>query len=157
MKLTLLAALAMFAALPALADTGVQIIDPYARVIGPSGAAYFRLTNHEAKDEALLSATSPDAGMVMLMQSAEDANGVMQMQDMAAGFPIKPDADFVLGSAGAHVMLMALTRKIKAGDTITLILTFQNAGDVTVTIPVDNKRTADPGMGPTPNDATSGQ
>lgn len=155
MKLTLLAMIAMLTAFPALAQ--VQVTDPYARVIGPSGAAYFRLTNHDAKDEALLSATSPDAGMVMLMESAQDASGVMQMKGKAAGFPIKPDADYVLGSAGAHIMLIDLTHKIKSGDTITLILTFQNAGKVTVTVPVDNKRTADPGMGPTSNDVTSVQ
>ena len=155
MKLTLLATVALLTAFPAFAQPGVRVIDPYARVIGPSGAVYFRLTNHQGKDEALLSATSPDAGMVMLMESAADAKGVMQMKDMAAGFAIKPDADYVLGSAGGHVMLMDLTRKIKAGDTITLVLTFQNAGEVTVKIPVDNKRTADPGIGPTPNDAAS--
>ena len=155
MKLILLATLAALIALPALAHNGMHILDPYARVIGPSGAAYFRMFNGEDQDEALISATSPDAGMVMLMQSGADANGVMKMTGMADGFPIPPGQAFVLGTNGAHVMLMDLTHKVKPGDTITLILTFKNAGDVTVKIPVDNTRTTDPGAGPTPNDAMS--
>ena len=67
MKLTLIAAFAALLALPAYAHDGVHIIDPYARVIGPSGAVYFRIGNDEAVEDRLISATSPDAGMVMLM------------------------------------------------------------------------------------------
>lgn len=151
---TLALALASLA-LPAAAQDGVHIIDPYARVIGPSGAAYFRLMNKETQDEVLLSATSPDAGMVMLMHSAPDANGVMQMKDQPEGFAVKAQDELVLGSSGSHVMLMGLTHKIKAGDMVTLVLTFKNAGEVTVTLPVDNKRVADPGEAPTAHDAAS--
>ena len=153
MKLPLLAAFAALIGFPALAQNGIEILDPYARIVGPAGAAYFRLFNDEAKDEALLSATSPDAGMVMLMQSMADPKGVMKMNQMADGFAIAAGQAFVLGNAGAHVMLMNLTRKIKTGDRVTLILTFKNAGAVSVTLPVDNARTTDPG--PTPNDAMS--
>lgn len=142
-------------ALPAAAHNGVHIIDPYARVIGPSGAAYFRLLNNELTDEVLLSATSPDAGMVMLMHSAADANGVMQMKDQPEGFAVKAQEELVLGSSGSHVMLMGLTHPIKAGDMITLVLTFKNVGEVTVTLPVDNKRVADPGSEATAHDAAS--
>ena len=45
MKLTLIAAFAALLALPAYAHDGVHIIDPYARVIGPSGAVFFRIGN----------------------------------------------------------------------------------------------------------------
>lgn len=155
MKKLLLAAVAALFALPAAAQDGVHVTDPYARIIGPSGAAYFRIENHETADDALISATSPDAGMVMLMQSSADANGVMQMKDMADGFPVPAGSAFVLGSNGAHVMLMNLTRSIKAGDSITLTLTFKSAGPVTLTVPVNNTRKDDPGAGPTPNDAES--
>lgn len=155
MKLTLLAALAALFALPVAAHNGVHIIDPYARVIGPSGAAFFRIVNHETTDDVLLSATSPDAGMVMLMSDSADAAGVMKMAVVPDGFTVKAEDARVLASAGDHVMLMDLTHPIKQGDVLTLVLTFQNADEVTVTLPVDNKRRTDSGAGPTPYDAES--
>ena len=155
MKLTLLAAFAALIALPAAAHNGIHIIDPYARVIGPSGAAFFRVLNHATTDDILLSATSPDAGMVMLMNDSADANGVMKMTEVPEGFTVKADDARVLASAADHVMLMNLTHPIKAGDALTLILTFKNAGEVTVTLPVDNKRRTDSGEGPTQYDAES--
>jgi hypothetical protein len=45
---------------------------------------------------------------------------------------------------------------LKAGDTVSLVLTFEKAGEVHVSLPVDNDRKTPPGMGPTPNDAQSG-
>lgn len=155
MKLPLLAAFVALIALPAAAQTGVQVIDPYARVIGPSGAAYFRIVNDTAQEDTLISATSPDAGMVMLMNDHADANGVMKMTNVPDGFAIKPGEERLLASVGDHVMLMSPTRKLKNGDTITLTLTFKNAGAVTVTLPVDNKRLTEPGNGPTTFDAHS--
>ncbi|MGV8986609.1 MAG: copper chaperone PCu(A)C [Cypionkella sp.] len=155
MKLLLIAAFAALIALPAAAHNGVHVIDPYARVIGPSGAAYFRIVNHETADDTLLSASSPDAGMVMLMNNHADANGVMKMTNVPEGYVIKAEDTRVLASAGDHVMLMSMTHKLKNGDKITLVLTFKNAGEVTVTLPIDNKRLTESGAGPTPYDASS--
>lgn len=155
MKLILTAAFAALLALPAAAHNGVHVIDPYARVIGPSGAAYFRIVNHETTDDTLLSASSPDAGLVMLMNDHADANGVMKMSNLPEGLSVPAEDQRLLASAGDHVMLMNLTRKLKDGDKITLILTFQHAGAVTVTVPIDNKRLTESGMGPTQYDAES--
>ena len=156
MKLTLIAAFAAVLALPALAHDGVHIIDPYARVIGPSGAVYFRLGNEAAVDDTLLSATSPDAGLVMLMTSRAGSDGVMKMADVPDGFFVPAHGEHVLASGGDHVMLMSLTRRLKPGDTVTLVLTFAKAGEVHVSLPVDNNRKTPPGMGPTAFDARSG-
>ena len=130
MKLTLIAAFAALLALPAYAHDGVHIIDPYARVIGPSGAVYFRIGNDEAVEDRLISATSPDAGMVMLMTSRASSDGVMKMASLPDGMTIPANGERVLASAGDHVMLMSLTRSLKAGDTVTLVLTFEKATTV---------------------------
>ena len=156
MKLTLIAACAALLACPALAHDGVHIIDPYARVIGPSGAVYFRIGNDEAVDDTLVSATSPDAGMVMLMTSGAGSDGVMKMTSVPEGISVPANGERVLASGGDHVMLMSLTRGVKAGDQVTLILTFERAGTVTVVCPVDNARKTPPGVGPTAFDAQSG-
>jgi len=157
MKLTLIAALAALIALPVYAHDGVHIIDPYARVIGPSGAVYFRIDNAQTVDDRLIAASSPDAGMVTLMSTSANADGVMKMADAPDGFSIPAGGERVLASAGDHVMLMSLTRSLKAGDTVSLVLTFERAGVVTVTLPIDNNRKTPPGAGPTPFDAQSGQ
>ena len=156
MKLTLIAAFAALLARPAYAHDGVHIIDPYARVIGPSGAVYFRIGNDEAVEDRLISATSPDAGMVMLMTSRASSDGVMKMASLPDGMTIPANGERVLASAGDHVMLMSLTRSLKAGDTVTLVLTFEKAGEVQLSLPVDNTRKTPPGAGPTAFDAQSG-
>ncbi len=160
MKLTVFAVLTAFAAASianAAAAQNVQITDPYARVIGPSGAVYFRMMNHQATEDTLLSATSPDAGMVMLMNDHADANGVMKMTDLPDGLAVKPESDRLLAPVGDHVMLMDLTRKLKDGDSLTLVLTFKTAGEVTLKLPIENKRLTEPGNGPTRFDAASAE
>lgn len=154
MRFPFLTAALALVALPALAD-GLRIIDPFARVIGPSGAAYFRLVNPLPKEDVLLAASSPDARMVMLMQSQADASGMMKMVGKPEGFVIPAQGQALLENGSGHVMLMSLTHPIKAGDKITLILTFKEAGQVSVILPVDNKRKTGPGAGPTPNDVTA--
>lgn len=153
----LLAAAPAFALAPsfALAHEGVHVTDPFARFIGPSGAAYFRLTNHAAADDRLIAASSPDAGMVMLMSNAADANGVMKMSNLDA-IDLPGESSHDLAPEGDHVMLMEPTHPVKDGDTVALILTFEHAGQVTVTVPVMNKRMDPPGAGPTGFDAASG-
>lgn len=151
-----LTAFAPFVA-PAYAHEGVHVSDPFARFVGPSGAAYFRITNHADADDRLISASSPDAGMVMIMTSAPDANGVMKMSDLPEGIVVPAETSHDLAPGADHVMLMAPTHKVAEGETVTLILTFEHAGEVTVTIPVLNKRQDPPGDGPTGYDAASGE
>ena len=152
--LKLLALPALLLASPALADNGIHVSDPYARIISGSGVVYFMIDNHVASDDSLISVRT-DIAMAMLMSSAEDANGVMQMRPVMAGFPVKAGGRLVLQSAADHVMLSGLTAAPEQGATFSLILTFQKVGEVTLTVPVDNTRRTPPGMGPTDYDARS--
>lgn len=147
------AALLLAMTLPAAAHEGVQITDPYVRILVGSGAVYFMMMNHSATDDQLLSAASPDARMVHLMTSGANADGVMAMSTTDSGFAVAAEESRTLAGAGDHVMLMGVTRKVKTGDTVTVVLTFRNAGEVTLTVPVDNQRTTPPGGGPTAFDA----
>jgi copper(I)-binding protein len=147
------AALVLAMTLPAAAHDGVQITDPYARVMVGNGSVYFMMSNHAAAGDVLLSAASPDAEMVHLMNSSADANGVMQMENVDGGFAVEAEGSRTLAGGGDHVMLMGMTRKVAPGDTVTLVLQFERAGEVTLQVPVDNKRTAAPGPGPTAFDA----
>lgn len=147
------AALLLAMTLPAAAHDGVHITDPYARILVGSGAVYFMVMNHAATDDVLVAASSPDAQMVHLMNSSADADGVMKMADVEGGFPIEAEGSRTLAGGGDHVMLMGVTRKVVTGDTVTVVLTFERAGEVTLTVPVDNQRKTPPGAGPTAFDA----
>lgn len=143
-------------ALPALADDGIHIRDPYARIINGAGAVYFQIQNMAQAPDVLLQATSPDAQMTGLMNSSADANGVMKVRDVAQGFVVDAGTTRILSGGADHIMLMAVPRKYKNGQTVTLTLTFEHAGQVTVTVPVDNARSSAPSAGPTAFDAASG-
>ncbi|MEO8241330.1 MAG: copper chaperone PCu(A)C [bacterium] len=152
--LKLASLLVVLLALPAVAHEGIHIHDPYARVIGPSGVVFFMIDNQEHVDDTLLSVTSTTA-TAMLMNDTADANGVMKMSMVPDGFVVKAGQTRLLTNVSDHVMLSAFTSKPKPGDTIEIILTFRNVGDVKLTVPVDNARRSDPTMGPTQYDAKS--
>jgi copper(I)-binding protein len=140
-------------AMPAVADTGLTITDPYARILMGSGVVYFRVENTGDQGDTLLSA-STKVGMTMLMTSSTDANGMMGMDMAPDGFDIAAGAERVLMSGGDHVMLMEVTDAPEAGETVLVELTFREAGAVTLTVPVDNLRRTPPGAGPTAFDVT---
>lgn len=149
------AAVLLLSSIPSLAHDGVHINDPYARVLAGSGVVYFQIENMQTVPDTLIAARS-DLGMTMLMNNTEDANGVMQMR-MVDGFAVDAGQVRVLQPAGDHVMLSGVTARPKTGETITVVLTFATAGDVTVTVPVDNTRRTPPGAGPTPFDVMSAE
>lgn len=135
------------AALPAAAHDGVHINDPYARASMQSGAVFFVIVNHAAVDDRLVAASAPDvAEVVQLHTHKEDANGVMQMMEVPEGFVIPAHGTHALQRGGDHVMMMGLKKPLVDGDTIALTLTFEHAGEITVQVPVDNKRMEGPAV-----------
>jgi copper(I)-binding protein len=137
-----LTGLAFAFAVPAFAQDGVTIDGAYARFIpgAMSGAAFMVLENHAAVDDRLTSVTSEVAKRVELHTHKAGADGMMQMIHVPEGFAIPAGGTHELKRGGDHVMLMGPTRKLQDGDTISVTLTFEHAGDVTVEIPVDNAR-----------------
>ena len=136
----ILAALAL-SALPAHAHDGIHVEDAYARTTPRSAAVFMTITNHGGAEDRLLSARTEAAGMAGLHTHTETADGVMTMPDVPEGFAISGHETRALARGGDHVMLMGLTRPLKPGDTIHLILTFEHEGEVTLDVPVDNDRT----------------
>ena len=155
--LKLLALPALLLALPAAADEGVHIVDPYARILTTgAGIVYFTINNHSAEADTLISVQT-DIGGAMLMTSAEDASGVMKMTMVMEGFAVGAGESHALQPAGDHIMLMDLTTEPGQGESFQVILTFAHAGEVALSVPVDNTRRTAPGMGPTPFDVLSGE
>ena len=136
-------------ALPAHAHDGIQVEDAYARASAQSGAVFMTIVNHAASDDRLLSARTDAAVRAELHTQTEDANGMMQMPHVPQGIAVPAQGSHALAGGGDHVMLMGLTTPLTSGDTITLILTFERQGEVTLDVPVDNDRK-------TPDDAATG-
>lgn len=147
---TLATALAAAAfALPAFA-ADITVEDAYARSASPmakSGAAFMILHNAGATDDRLVSAASDAAMRVELHTHKATGDGVMQMMQVEDGFVVPAGGTHALARGGDHVMLMGLAQPMRQGDTITVTLTFETAGEITVEIPVDLERAPDPGMG----------
>ena len=136
--------------LPALAQDGVHIENPYARSmggIGASGAVFFEITNHADVDDRLIDARSDVAEKVELHTHKDDGNGVMQMLHVPEGFAIPAQGTHALQRGGDHVMLMGLKAPLKDGDIITVTLIFDGAAPVTFEAVVDNNRKPEDGMG----------
>lgn len=147
-KTVFAAAAAAFIALPAFAE-GIVIEDAYARAstgMSKSGAAFMIIKNDTDTDDRVIAAASDVAARVELHTHISDQNGVMQMVEVEEGFPVPAHAQHALQRGGDHVMFMGLNRALNHGDTVTVTLTFEKAGDVTVDILVDLERKPMHGM-----------
>lgn len=121
----------------------IMISDPYVRVStakSKSGAAFMTIMNHGETDDQLIAATSEISNKTELHTHKEDDNGVMKMLHVEEGFAIPAGGAHMLERGGDHVMFLGLTESLEQGDVVTLTLTFEKAGDITVDVPVDLKR-----------------
>ncbi len=102
---------------------------------GGNGAAYLLLKNTTNQDDELIGASSDGAQAVEIHLSQMKADGTMEMtQQQSIAIPAGKALELKPGSY--HVMLIGLTRDLKAGDEITLTLKFKNRADLTLTVPV---------------------
>lgn len=142
MKPLIIAALSMFAAAPALACEVARVGDievehAWSRAtIGADrpGVVYLSIRNTGATDDALIGVATPIAGMPMLHETVV-SDGIASMPH-AMSVPVPAGQTVALAPGGFHGMLMGLTQALDKGDTFPLTLTFQTAGDVTVTVDV---------------------
>lgn len=140
---------ALLLATPAFAD--IEIVDPYARASGMNamaGAAFFEIRNTGDEDDRLIGASATISKLVELHTHKDMGDGVMKMMEVKEGFPVPAHGSHMLQRGGDHVMFMGLIDPMEQGETISVTLTFEKAGDMTVEIPVDLERQAlQPGMG----------
>lgn len=121
----------------------IMVKDAYIRSSTPSsptGAAFMMLMNSGSSDDRLVAASSDVAGRVELHTHIEDANGVMKMTEIEGGIVVPAGEMAVLKRGGMHVMFMGLKQPLEQGAEIELTLTFENAGEVNIKVPVNHKR-----------------
>lgn len=98
------------------------------------GVVYLTIRNTGSTDDTLTGLVTPIAGMPMLHQTVI-TDGVASMPH-AMSVPVPAGQTVALEPGGFHAMLMELTQTLEKGASFPLTLTFQNAGEVTVSVDV---------------------
>ncbi len=120
----------------------ITIEHPYARVsmmMAKSGGAFMQISNNSAENDRLISASSDAANMVQIHENII-VDGIAKMRELTDGIVIPANGTAMLQRGGNHIMLMGLVNPLMHGDVITITLVFENAGEITIEVPVDNER-----------------
>jgi len=102
-----------------------------------NGAAYFTIINPTGEDDRLLSVAGQVAFAIELHETSND-NGVMRMRHHTDGVSVPAHSILPFAPGGNHVMLMDLRQPLTSGQSFTLTLTFATAGEVEVTIQIQD-------------------
>lgn len=115
----------------------VTVTTPFSRASAPmakAGAAFLTLNIDEGEDK-LVGATTPVAEKAELHTHLME-DGIAKMRPVQGGIPVKAGTPTELKPGGLHIMLMGLKAPLKEGESFPLTLTFEKAGAVQVTVPV---------------------
>jgi len=122
----------------------LEIENPWVRPsTGPNGAIYLEIDNKGNAPDRLVAASTTAANKAELHTHIMDGN-VARMRPVD-GIEVTPGSATVLRPGGLHIMLLGLKAPLKEGDTVALTLTFEKAGKVDLTVPVQKSAA---GMGP---------
>jgi len=134
----------MLCGLPALLSADTIIIkDAYAYRATPSskaGGIFMMIHNHGVANDRLVSVASTAARKAELHTHIEYADGVVKMRPALNGFAIDAGKMAMLKRGADHIMLMGLRSSWHQGDLISIVLTFEKAGEMTLDVPVDLNR-----------------
>jgi periplasmic copper chaperone A len=136
--IALLTAFACPAFAQATATSTITVDQPWARATAAgaqTGAVYLTLDNKGSTPDRLTGASSDVANKLQIHEMKVE-NGVMQMRELAGGLSIPAGGSVVLKPGSYHVMLIGLKKPLTAGEKFPLTLTFEKAGTISVTVPV---------------------
>ena len=105
----------------------IDVVSPYIREVPPgvtTSAAFLTLKNNTDKASSLVKVSSYAAKNIELHEHTHK-DGMMEMRQVEK-IIIPAQGETTLKPGGYHIMLIALTRKIKSGDKVTLELEFDN-------------------------------
>ena len=112
----------------------------------PTGAVYLVLSNNGAEMDRLIAAATPVAEKASL-HTILVVDGVIKMRPVDA-IEIAPGEPSVLQPGGLHIMLIGLKQPLKRGETVPVILTFEQAGEVEVMSHVQSAGAMNAGVAP---------
>ena len=119
-------------------NTSIVVEQPWARATpggAKNGAVYMTLDNKSGTADRLTGASSDVADKLQIHEMKVE-NGVMKMREITGGLPIPASGSVVLKPGSYHVMLVGLKKPLTVGEKLSLTLTFEKAGNISVTVPV---------------------
>lgn len=125
------------ASIAAVFGADVEIDGAYARASipnVPNSAAFFVIKNNSDKDIAITSANSDIAEKNELHTHIKENQMLKMIKIEKLVVPAKSSLE--LKSGGDHVMLMGLKKELKAGDEISLELSFSDGDKKSIKVPV---------------------
>lgn len=125
------------ASIAAVFGADVEIDGAYARASipnVPNSAAFFVIKNNSDKDIAITSANSDIAEKNELHTHIKENKMMKMMKIEKLVVPAKSSLE--LKSGGDHVMLIGLKKELKAGDEISLELSFSDGDKKKIKVPV---------------------
>ena len=110
----------------AVASAQVRITEPWVRGTVPQQKASGLFMQIDAvQDVRLLGGSSPVAGVVEVHEMAMEGD-IMKMRALKNGLEIARGRTLSLKPGGYHVMLLDLKQQLKAGDSVSVTLTFED-------------------------------
>lgn len=125
------------ASIAAVFGADVEIEGAYARASipnVPNSAAFFVIKNNSDKDIAITSVNSDIAEKNELHTHIKENQMLKMMKIEKLVVPAKSSLE--LKSGGDHVMLIGLKKELKAGDEISLELSFSDGDKKSIKVPV---------------------
>lgn len=116
----------------------IEIVDPWARsstMEGGNSAIYMMLRNTSDTADKLIGVSGDIADAVEIHETTMD-NGVMSMHPVEGGLEVPGKGSVELKPGSYHVMLIGLTKALKAGDMVTVKLEFESGASVELMAPV---------------------
>ncbi|MEM8651312.1 MAG: copper chaperone PCu(A)C [Pseudomonadota bacterium] len=98
-------------------------------------AGYLTIRNDGSEPDTLLGGTVDFAAKVDVHEM-KMTDGIMKMRPLADGLAIPPGETVILKSGAEHLMFMKLKEPMTEGETRTVTLSFEKAGEVEVKFPV---------------------
>ena len=99
---------------------------------GSMTAVFGTLSNSAGSPVTLTAVTTDVSPRAELHEMASDGSGSMSMREKEGGVEIPAGGDSVLQPGGEHVMLFDLSSPLKAGDQLSMTLTFSDGSTTDV-------------------------
>lgn len=122
---------------PAAGSGALSVEGAWARAsIGDSkvSAVYLVVTNRGEAADRLVGAAADRAGHTMIHRSVVE-DGVMKMRRVES-VEIPPGESVRLDPGGLHVMLRGVSSRLETGESISVTLVFERAGELALSVPV---------------------
>ncbi|PYE84872.1 copper chaperone PCu(A)C [Pseudoroseicyclus aestuarii] len=134
-------------------EAAVQVGDltiaaPFARATLPNqpvGGGYLTITNDGEADDRLTAVTSDASDRAEVHEMSMDGD-VMTMRALDDGLVIPAGETVELRPGGYHLMFMDLEAPVEEGATLNVTLTFEQAGEVSIEMPVRAPNAGSGGM-----------